>query len=274
AAAVASLIEHARLHSAHQRRAERMARLAGLAGGLMAASDLERILASSIEQVLATYPDIQGYFFLREAQSPWIDRLLPLGEALPHPPNIDDLRDQPGLAGQVLADGIPRLRKTLDGVQELAGWEQGPSANPQLLCVPLKTETAVYGAIELLGWQQGFDEEDVQFMSTLAGLVALAIERSQQYTMVARQADRYTAMFSHASDAILLVERGRKTIAAANPAAAELSGYSELDLAAIAPTRLIAPALMGGRSAVPVADLLAGSVPEYNGYIRTRSGYS
>jgi PAS domain S-box-containing protein len=274
ASQVAAVLENVRLNTQTQHRMQLLSRLNAISTALLATSDLDQILDLTVDQIVDVFPQAQGYLFLREAQSPWIDRLIVVGKAPLHMPNLDDLRDQPGLAGQVLADGVPRLHRPTDLPHELASWEQRLlGLMQQLLCAPLKTNASVYGAIELVDQQKAFDEEEVQFVAALAGLVALALEKSQIHTAVARQAARYNVLFEGATDAILLIDRERRAIVAANPAAERMSGYSQSDLALIAPARLIAPAMIG-RPSVPVAELLAGTVSEYDGYIRTRSGYS
>jgi two-component system NtrC family sensor kinase len=275
ASQVATMLDQARASAQTQYRLQLLGRLNALGTELMAAGDLDTILRATVDQIADQFPQIRGYLFLRESHSPWIDRVATVGAAKLVSPSLDDLRDQPGLAGQVLADGVPRLRRAVDLPHTLATWEQQLlGTGDQLLCVALKTNASVYGAIELAGWPPATDEEDVQFMIALAAQVALAVERAQLYATTAHAAARYDAMFEHAADAILLLDRARNAIVAANPAAERMSGYSQLELAQIAPARLIAPAMIGGRATVPVADLLAGTVSAYEGYIRTRSGFS
>jgi len=275
ASQVAALLENARLNAQTQHRTQLLSALNAISTALLATSNLDQILDLTVDQIMEVFPQAQGYLFLHEGQSPWIDRLIVIGKAPLHMPNLDDLRDQPGMAGQVLADGIPRLHRPTDLPHELAFWEQRLLGSiQQLLCVPLKTNASVYGAIELVNQQRAFDEEEVQFVAALAGLVALALEKLQIHSAVARQAARYDVLFESATDAILLIDRERQAIVAANPAAERMSGYSQSDLTLIAPARLIAPAMMIGRPSIPVVELLAGAVSEYDGYIRTRSGYS
>jgi two-component system NtrC family sensor kinase len=275
ASQIAAVLDNARQNAQAQQRAQLLSRLNAIGGALLATSNLDQILDLTVDQIAEVFPHAQGYLFLREAQSPWIDRLIVVGKVPLHMPNLDDLRDQPGLAGQVLADGVSRLHRISDLPHELAAWEQrllGPMQ--QLLCAPLRTNASVYGAIELVNQHKAFDEEELQFIGALAALVALALEKAQIHTAVARQAARYDMLFDSATDAILLIDRECQAIVAANPAAERMSGYSQSELALIAPTRLIAPAMMIGRSSIPVVELLAGAVSEYDGYIRTRSGYS
>jgi two-component system NtrC family sensor kinase len=69
----------------------------------------------------------------------------------------------------------------------------------------------------------------------------------------------YQALFEHAGDAILVIDAGMMSIVAANPAAERLSGYTQTELCALEPASLIAP-------------MLAGSLQQYDGSLRMRSG--
>src|SRR5206468_2960591 len=69
------------------------------------------------------------------------------------------------------------------------------------------------------------------------------------------------ALFQHAGDAVFLIDGATMMIVAANPAAQRMSGYSDVELATIELSHLIAP-------------VLAGEPREYDGAIRSRSGYS
>jgi two-component system, NtrC family, sensor kinase len=79
--------------------------------------------------------------------------------------------------------------------------------------------------------------------------------------MVTQAEGLYQALFHHAGDAIMLIDAALMTIVTANPAAERLSGYTQADLCALAPASLIMP-------------LLAGSLQQYDGALRVRSGQS
>jgi two-component system NtrC family sensor kinase len=71
----------------------------------------------------------------------------------------------------------------------------------------------------------------------------------------------YQAVFQLAGDAIFLIDAATMTIAAANPAAERISGCSQAELRAMAPSNLIAP-------------VLVGSLQQYDGTLRVRDGQS
>jgi len=71
----------------------------------------------------------------------------------------------------------------------------------------------------------------------------------------------YRALFQHAGDAIFVIDAQTMAIAAVNPAAEGLCGYTEAELQAMMPSHLIAP-------------VLAGSLRQYDGTLRVRNGQS
>src|SRR5688572_16504627 len=77
--------------------------------------------------------------------------------------------------------------------------------------------------------------------------------------MVTQAEGLYQALFQHAGDAIMLIDAAQMTIVVANPAAERLSGYTQAELCALAPESLIVP-------------MLAGSLQQYDGTLRVRSG--
>jgi two-component system NtrC family sensor kinase len=77
--------------------------------------------------------------------------------------------------------------------------------------------------------------------------------------MVTQAEGLYQALFQHAGDAIVLIDTDQMTIVVANPAAERLSGYTQAELCEIAPASLIVP-------------MLAGSLQQYDGTLRVRSG--
>jgi two-component system NtrC family sensor kinase len=272
---VASVLDMAQQQWQSQRRAHYLARLGNLGAVLVATLDESQVLRQTVEHLRAGLPHTRGYIFLREHQSPWFDSMIPLGEPLLAPPTPDELRDEPGMAGLTLSDGAPRLRYDVVGAPDLPAWERAlvdPMA-PSLLCVSLKTANGVYGAIELAGEGEPLDDDELQFVVAVATLAAASIEKARYHTQVAQSEARYHALFEHAGAAMFVIDPLAAAIVGANPAAERMSGYSQAELQMIAPARLIAPG-GPGRPAGPVSELFSGAVPEGEGVLRTRSGFS
>lgn len=268
------IIEYMQIQLQSQRRTQFLVRLYNLSNALLAAKNVPALLQITLEHLSETLPDASGYVLLRDGESPGIEQVATLNASGRALTDLDELRDDPGLVGQVLADGVPRLRQATD-LRELALWEQRllDDREQVLCCVALKTDIAVYGAIEIVSRPVAFGEEELQYLVAAAALIAPAIEKVQRYATAIESAGRYGAIFQNAPDALLLIDLASGTIVASNPAAERLSGYSQAELAAIAPARLIAPN-RAGRAGVTIADVLAGRVADYEGYLRTRSGYN
>jgi two-component system NtrC family sensor kinase len=71
----------------------------------------------------------------------------------------------------------------------------------------------------------------------------------------------YQALFQHAGDAMFLIDMATMGIAAANPAAEQLSGYTQSELHGMTPMNLLTP-------------MLDGSLRQYDGALRMRDGQS
>lgn len=265
----ALVVESALRQSQAERRAYAQARLNELGAALMATLDSAEALQITAAQLSLALPAACGYLVYQGA-GPWFDGVLPLGGLRAEPPSPNELREAPGLARRVLADGIARRIDIAALSHELAPWERRLAAaeDQTLLCVALKTDRGVYGAIELVGRQGLLGDEELQFVSAAAGLAALALEHAQTHALAAR----YEMLFQHAGDAIFLIDSATAAIVAANPAAEQMSGYSLAELSLLAPSRLIAPGPPGRPAAI--ADVLSGELAELEGFLRTRAGYS
>ena len=268
------VLDYVQAHIQSQRRSQLLVRLYNLGNALLLANDVQEVLHLTIEHIQATLPGAYGFVFLRESESPGIDRVVALNGALQPVVEPDDLHYDPGLVGQVLADGIPRLRQA-SNQRELATWEQQliEHTDQVLCCAALKTDLSVYGAIEIVTQPLSFGEDELQYLVAAATLIAPIIEKVQRYVAITWAAERYSALFQAGSDASLLIDMKSTAIVLANRMAERLSGYSQAELSLIAPARLIAPG-RAGRPAATVADLLAGRISEYEGYLHTRSGYN
>jgi len=108
ASRAAAALDSAQIYQQMGRRAQFLAQLNSLGAALMGALDAGQVLRIAVAHLGAALPGAHGYLLLREGDSPWFDRLIGLGDAAKHAPSLDELRDDPGLIGPVLADGKPR----------------------------------------------------------------------------------------------------------------------------------------------------------------------
>ncbi len=92
-----------------------------------------------------------------------------------------------GIAGWVLREGrsvrVPDVTKDerfYSGVDKQTGMR-----TRDLLCAPLRTREGVVGAVEVINRRGGvFAEEDLEFLESLAGAIAIAIENARLYRKV------------------------------------------------------------------------------------------
>ena len=92
-----------------------------------------------------------------------------------------------GVAGWVLQQGQPTLVPDVKHDERFyAGVDRQSGAHTrELLCAPLRTRHGTIGVIELRNKREGaFTQEDLVFLDTLAGSVAIAIENARLYEQV------------------------------------------------------------------------------------------
>jgi diguanylate cyclase (GGDEF)-like protein/PAS domain S-box-containing protein len=103
-----------------------------------------------------------------------------------------------GVPAQVLSSGKPiRLRD----VSSYPSYVAVNKAIRSELCIPLKTGDRVIGVLNAESPQaDAFDDQDEQLMITLAGQLAVAIERMQLYQNALRTADQRAVMYRVAQE--------------------------------------------------------------------------
>ncbi len=90
-----------------------------------------------------------------------------------------------GIAGSVLKSG--RAEIILDVLTDPRHYKQVDShtqfTTQSMIAVPLKTQTKTIGVLEALNKKNGvFDQEDLDFLVTLAPIVAMALDNARMYT--------------------------------------------------------------------------------------------
>ena len=109
------------------------------------------------------------------------------------------------------------------GEVELVG-----SPSPSWLGVPLKTPTATIGVLVLQHYEieNAYDQRDLEFMESVGGHIALAIERRRAEDELRRNESILRLLFEHNPLPIWLYEIETRKFLRVNQAAVELYGYS------------------------------------------------
>ncbi len=110
------------------------------------------------------------------------------------------------------------------GEVELVG-----SPSPSWLGVPLKTPTATIGVLVVQHYESenAYDGRDLQFLDSVGGHIALAIERRRADDTLSKSESLFRLLFSHNPLPTWLYDRDTLCFLQVNQAAVELYGYSE-----------------------------------------------
>ena len=96
---------------------------------------------------------------------------------------------------------------------------------------PLVVHDAVRGLVELWGEGTGrFGAEDAELLATLAGPLALALEKASALESLAESELKYRSLVAQAEEMILTVDAASRRILDANPFAARVLGYAQREL--------------------------------------------
>ena len=151
----------------------------------------------------------------------WIDKLDPV--PLPQPVDKGQTR-----TSYVLRTGQPLL---LTKELEAQLFEQGAiaksgSASASWLGVPLRTPARTIGVLAVQHYEKedAYSRRDLEFLSSVADQIALAIERKQSEKALRDAEEKYRSIFEHSNDGIFqnTPEGG---FLSANPALAQMLGF-------------------------------------------------
>jgi signal transduction histidine kinase len=99
-----------------------------------------------------------------------------------------------GIAGWVATHGIPQI---VNDVEQDPRWYNGIGrevdfVTRSLVCVPMRVKDRIVGVMQLLNKQAsgGFQEQDVQLLTTLASQAGIAIENARLYRSLKQERDR------------------------------------------------------------------------------------
>lgn len=125
-----------------------------------------------------------------------------------------------GVAGWVAQKGKPlnvpdayKDPRFFQGVDQASGFQ-----THSILCVPLKVEGQVIGALEAVNKKGGsFTEADQRLLSALGSSVAIAIEKAHLHENVVSEKRRMDTIFSHMGEGLMTIDLGGR-IQTINPA--------------------------------------------------------
>jgi PAS domain S-box-containing protein len=233
-------IENARLHQETRQRANELAILHQVALATAATVNVDDLIEQTTELIAATlYPDVFG-FLLLDSQT---------GKLQPHPSYQGVPKEslqatipfESSITGQVARTGQPLLLK--DVSREPLYYQVLPTTRSEI-AVPLSVKQRVRGVINVESPQvNAFSENDIHFLTTLAGQVGIALERAtlyeslQQYTAhlakevnqrtaeLRAERDRNQAVLDSAGEGIFFTDCNG-VILYVNPAMTRLTGYT------------------------------------------------
>jgi two-component system, cell cycle sensor histidine kinase and response regulator CckA len=130
----------------------------------------------------------------------------------------------------VFRKGTPMLipqtefdRLAAEGEVELVG-----APSPAWLGVPLKTPTATIGVLVVQHYENenAYDQRDLEFMSSVGGHIALAIERRRAEDALRKNEEMFRLLFSHNPLPTWVIDRETLRFLEVNEAAVQVYGYS------------------------------------------------
>jgi PAS domain S-box-containing protein len=237
-------IENARLYAETQRRANELAVLNQVALATTAVVNTDDLLTQTTETIAQlVYRNSFGFLLIDAASQTMrphssyrgltaetIGAIVPLDR---------------GIVGQVALTGRPALAR--DVRQEARYYEITGSTQSEVT-VPLILRQEVVGVINAESPElNAFDENDVNFLTTLAGQVSIALERAQLYESLQQHtvhlerevakrtgelraaSDRTQAILDGAGEGIFFTD-SRGEIQYANQAMARLTGYEQAEM--------------------------------------------
>lgn len=161
----------------------------------------------------------------------------PLADAFTFPFFVDQVDTPPlpqrvghSCTAYVFRKGTPMLipqsefdRLVVEGEVELVG-----APSPAWLGVPLKTPTATIGVLVIQHYENenAYDQRDLEFMSSVGGHIALAIERRRSEEALRKNEEMFRKLFSHNPLPTWVVDRETLQFLEVNEAAVQVYGYS------------------------------------------------
>jgi two-component system, cell cycle sensor histidine kinase and response regulator CckA len=223
----AVLIHFRDVTDVHRMEAERQVN-SEIVHALNQSANLDELLACIHQALKKVLPSENCFVALHDAVTDtfsfpfFVDRV----DAGPPPP----LKIGHSCTAYVFRKGAPMLipqrefdRLAAEGDVELVG-----APAPGWLGVPLKTPTATIGVLVVQHYEDenAYDQRDLEFLSSVGGHIALAIERRRSEDALRKNEEMFRLLFSHNPLPTWVIDRETLRFLEVNEAAVRVYGYS------------------------------------------------
>lgn len=245
---------------------------------LLAELDLPRLQDLIIETVRTELEADRGSLMLLEEDRKAL-RIVAMSGL---PPNVQLGHLVPidrSLAGWVAVHRQPLVVDSSGEVSPPAPHMRGVFAEDNIvsaISVPLVAGERVMGVLNAAKVSNGpaFTEDDQELLVLLAAQAAIAIENARLYMAISQSEERYRTLLQHATDAVLLLDAGGRTILDANLALERLSGYRRDELLRIDPRQLLSELATWPPTSTNNAGIRSSDGAEIETTIHTRWGHT
>jgi PAS domain S-box-containing protein len=149
-----------------------------------------------------------------------------------------------GFGSYVLKTGKPLLltEETTKQMYDAGHAEPIGSESPSWIGVPLRTPSRTIGVLVLQHYEEtdAYTLHDMEFLTSVADQIALAIERKKSEEALAKSEEIYRTLFNNAPDGILTAG-GDAVVLDANPSLCDMLGYSRDELVGASAAKFIDP---------------------------------
>ena len=227
ALAIANARLYAGIESALIRYSQQLQALKVVNRELNATLELRRLCEVVLERAMAYIGATAGCLHVQDADKNRLTMVTARGYSL----DVIKLPDSKSviekIAARVMRGGRPVM---LDDVRQDPAYVETANPNRSHLSVPIKHETQTLGVITLQDPRPGlFDDDQLGFISQLAGQAAVAIVNARLYQNVSQNHDRLQAVLNSTREGVLVID-ATGHIALANPRIEALWGMARADL--------------------------------------------
>ncbi len=187
------------------------------------ATDLESIFAKTFTMLLALFEAHAASLYLADLDADSITRVWQQGLPKTMYQRMHTLKAGQSITGTVLKDGVSLVTRDMVSDPRMQGMVTEEDGLRALMSVPIKTENAVLGVLNVLTRDERFfTNHDVELLELIGHQLGRALEKAQW-------AEKYQRLYQEARDPIFILKPGGD-ISDANRQAREITGHTLAEL--------------------------------------------